>query len=100
MAVFYSSLTSWFPGMLLTYFIYDFEMVPAAHIITGITFVFTLLLLLLLLLCNHDVTNIRGSKYIYYSTSLSCYGPVSHLQEYHSGANNGTPENGTEGRNF
>jgi hypothetical protein len=47
MAVFCSSLTSWFPGMLLTYFLNDFEMVPVAPIITGI-----LLLLLLLLLCS------------------------------------------------
>ena len=38
MAVFCSSLTSWFPGMLLTYFLNDFEIVPV------------LLLLLLLLL--------------------------------------------------
>ena len=51
MAVFCSSLTSsWFPGMLLTYFLNDFEIVPFAPIITGITFVFTLLLLLLRLL--------------------------------------------------
>ena len=41
MAVFYSSLTSWFLGMLLTYFLNDFEIVPVAPIITGITFVFT-----------------------------------------------------------
>ena len=41
MAVFCSSLTSWFPGMLLTYFLNDFEIVPVAPIITGITFVFT-----------------------------------------------------------
>ena len=55
MAVFWSSLTSCFPDMLLTYFPNDFETVPVAPIITGITFVFTfqcavLLLLLLLLL--------------------------------------------------
>ena len=49
MAVFCSSVTSCFPGMLLTYFLNDFEMVPVAPITTGITFVFTLLLLLLLL---------------------------------------------------
>jgi len=49
-AVFCSSLTSWFPGMLLTYFRNDFKMVSVAPLITGITFVFTLLLLLLLLL--------------------------------------------------
>ena len=41
MAVFCSSLTSCFPGMLLTYFLYDFEIVPVAPI-NGITFVFTL----------------------------------------------------------
>ena len=35
-AVFCSSVTSWFPGMLLTYFMNDFEMVPVAPIITGI----------------------------------------------------------------
>jgi len=40
MAVFCSFLTSWFPGMLLTYYLNDFEMVPVAPIITGITFVF------------------------------------------------------------
>ena len=42
MAVFCSSLTSWFPGMLLMYFLNDFEMVPVAPIITGITLVFNL----------------------------------------------------------
>ena len=36
MAVFCGSLTSWFPGMLLTYFINVFEIVPVAPIITGI----------------------------------------------------------------
>ena len=41
MAVFCSSFTSWFPGMLLMYFLNDFEMVPVAPIITGITLVFT-----------------------------------------------------------
>ena len=44
MAVFF------FPGMLLTYFVNDFEIVPVAPIITGVTFVFTFHLLLLLLL--------------------------------------------------
>ena len=39
MAVFWSSLTSCFPGMLLTYFLN--EIVPVAPIITGIIFVFT-----------------------------------------------------------
>jgi hypothetical protein len=41
MAVFCSSFTSWFPGILLMYFLNDFEMVPVAPIITGITLVFT-----------------------------------------------------------
>jgi hypothetical protein len=41
MAVFCSSLTLWFPGILLTYFLNDFEMVPVAPIITGIAFDFT-----------------------------------------------------------
>ena len=41
MAVFWSSLTSCFPGMLLTYFLNDFEIVPVAPITAGITFVFT-----------------------------------------------------------
>ena len=33
MAVFWSSLTSCFPGMFLTYFLNDFEIVPVAPII-------------------------------------------------------------------
>ena len=40
MFVFSSSLTSWFPSMLLTYFLNDFEIVTIVPIITGITFVF------------------------------------------------------------
>ena len=42
MAVFYISLTSWFPGVVLTYFLNDFEIVPVAPINTGIAFVFAL----------------------------------------------------------
>jgi len=41
MAVFSNTLTSWFPGMLLMYFLNYFEVVQMAPIITGITFVFT-----------------------------------------------------------
>ena len=41
MIVLCSSLTSWFPVMLLTYFLNDFEMVPVASIITAVTLVFT-----------------------------------------------------------
>ena len=42
MAVLCISLTPCFPGMLLTYFLNDFEIALVARIITGITFVFTL----------------------------------------------------------
>jgi len=41
MAVFCSSVTSWLPGMSLTYFLIYLEMVPVAPIITGITLAFT-----------------------------------------------------------
>jgi len=41
MAVFRSSMISCFPGALLGCFLNDFEMVPVARIITGITSVFT-----------------------------------------------------------
>jgi len=41
MAIFWSSLTLCFPGLLPTYFLNDLEIVPVAPIITGITFVFT-----------------------------------------------------------
>ena len=51
-AVFCSFLTSCFPGMLLTYFLNDLEIVPVALIFTGITFVFNSILLLLLLLLS------------------------------------------------
>ena len=46
-AVFWSFVTSCFPGMLLTYFLNDFEIVPVAPIITAITLLLLLLLLLL-----------------------------------------------------
>ena len=38
MVFFCGSLTSCFPGMLLSYFLNDFEIVPVAPIITGITY--------------------------------------------------------------
>ena len=47
MAVFCSSLTSYFPGMLLTYFQNDFETVPVAPVITGITFVIINIIIIL-----------------------------------------------------
>ena len=48
MAVFCSSLTSCFPGMLLTYFLNDFEIVPVAPIINGITFVIIIIMVAML----------------------------------------------------
>jgi len=39
MAVYCSSLISFFPTMLLTYCLNDFQMVPFASVITGVTFV-------------------------------------------------------------
>ena len=50
MAVFCSSLTAWFPGMLLTYFLNVFEIVPVAPIITGITFGFTFHMLIIIII--------------------------------------------------
>ena len=53
MTVFWSSLTSCFPGMLLTHFPNDFEIVPVAAIITGIIIIIPFFLLLLFLFCLH-----------------------------------------------
>jgi hypothetical protein len=50
MAVFCSSVNSWFPGMLLTYFLNDFEMVPVAPIITGIIFVCTIRIIIIIII--------------------------------------------------
>ena len=50
MAVFCSSLTSRFPGMSLTYFLNDLEMVPIAPIITGITLVFTFHIIIIIII--------------------------------------------------
>ena len=50
MAVLCSSLTSYFPGMLLTYFLNDFEIVPFAPIITGITFGFTFHIIIIIII--------------------------------------------------
>ena len=61
MAVFCSSLISCFPGMLLMYFLKEFEIVPVAPIITGIT----LLLLLILLLHVVAVVQISFMQDIY-----------------------------------
>ena len=44
MAVFYSSLTSCFPGMLLTYFLNDFEIVPVTPIISVIIIIIIIII--------------------------------------------------------
>ena len=41
MTVFCSSLMSCFPGMLIMYFVNDFEMVPVAPVNTAVTSIFT-----------------------------------------------------------
>jgi hypothetical protein len=46
MAVFCSSLTSWFPGMLLTYFLNDFEMVAFAPIITDFIIIIIIIIII------------------------------------------------------
>ena len=71
MAVFWSSLTSCFPGMLLVYFLNDFEIVPVAPIITGITFVFTFhmscisIVFFIIINCNWVVTQRQWLFYVY-----------------------------------
>jgi len=49
MAVFCSSLTSWFPGILPMYFLNDFEMVPVAPVITGITFIIIIIIIIIII---------------------------------------------------
>ena len=46
MAVFCSSLTSWFPGLLLTYFLNVFEIVPVAPIITVIIIIIIIIIII------------------------------------------------------
>jgi hypothetical protein len=45
MVVFCSSLTAWFPGMVLTYILNDFEMVPVAPIIAGIIIIIIIIII-------------------------------------------------------
>ena len=53
MAVFCSSLTSCFPGMLLMYFRNDFEIVPVAPVITGITFII-IIVIVIIIICSME----------------------------------------------
>jgi len=67
MAVFCSSLTLWFPGMSLTYYLNDLEMVPVAPI---------LLLLLLLLESQQkeeDSEIIGGMGFSVFNLPLICF---------------------------
>ena len=67
-STFCSSLTSWFPSMLLMYFLNVFEIVPVAPIITGITFVFTLHIIIIIIIiinCNCVVTRWQWLFYMY-----------------------------------
>ena len=50
MAVFCSSLTSWFPGMSLTYCLNYFETVPIAPIITGIIIIIIIIILIIIII--------------------------------------------------
>jgi len=74
MAVFCSSLTSCFPGMLLTYFLNDYEIVSVAPIIAGIIFVFTFHMSLLLLVLSLNVFSLMCVKH--HTTSLSPLGSI------------------------
>ena len=70
MAVLCSSLTSCFPGMLLTYFLKDFEIVPVAPIITGnilflhSTWAFIIIIINIINNCNWVVTRWQGLFYM------------------------------------
>ena len=70
MAVFWSSLTSCFPGMLLMYFLNDSEIVPVTHIISGITFVFTF---------HMRCISIVRSLYCYYHQHHHHHHRISHF---------------------
>ena len=52
MAVFCSSLTSWFPGMLLTYFLNDFEIVPVAPIIMIMIIVVIIIIIIVIVIIS------------------------------------------------
>ena len=55
MAVLFSSLTSCFPGMLLTYFLNDFEIIPVAPVITGITFIIIIIIVIvIIIICSME----------------------------------------------
>jgi len=55
MAVFCSSLTSWFPDMLLTYFLNDFEMAPVVIIII-------IIIIIIKSLCGFSVSGVMAIR--------------------------------------
>ena len=61
MAVFCRSLTSWFAGMLLTYFLNDFEIVPVA-LITGIIIIIIIIIIISFMQGTH--THIPETNYV------------------------------------
>jgi hypothetical protein len=73
MAVLCSSLTSWFPGILLTYFLNDFEMVPVAQIITGITLVFTCIIIIIIIVIPAAAAAIVVAAIILFVLVVSCH---------------------------
>ena len=70
MAVFCSSLTSCFPGILLTYLLNDSEIVPVTPIITGITFVFTFHMGCISIVRSLHFRNFSAYYYYYYYIPL------------------------------
>ena len=90
MAVFCSSLTSCFPGMLLMYFLNDFEIVPVAPIITGITFAFTFHMRCISILRSLYFRIFSASFFIIFlspeiATSINLYVPFSLSRNIMSG---------------
>jgi len=73
MAAFCSSLTSWFSGMSLTYFLNDLEMVPVAPIITGITLVFTFHMRCMSIVRSLYFKIFSASFFNHISISWDCY---------------------------
>ena len=61
-AVFCSSLTSWFPGMLLTYFLNGFEMVPVAPITTGIIIIIIIIIIIVVVVVIIVIIRIRNRE--------------------------------------
>ena len=102
MAVFWSSLTSYFPGMLLTYFLNYFEIVSVAPLITGITlflhstcavFLFIIIIIIIIIIIQQAVQRFHTFlrplyNYIIFflqlplsfqSSSINPFSPISSL---------------------